>query len=177
MIFDTPLDDASSEALIHWLQDEKKAKIKGVVVNHFHEDCLGTLAVFHQAGIPSYANSTTVALAKAEGFTIPTNGFDKATQLEVGGAPVDCWHPGEAHTIDNIVAWIPKEKTLFGGCMLKSVGATKGNLADANVETWSATIEAVKTKHPNLKWAVPGHGDSGGMELLDFTMDLFKPEN
>lgn len=177
MIFDTPLDDASSQALMDWLQKEKKVKIKGVVVNHFHEDCLGTLALFHKAGIPSYANSTTQDLAKAEGFTVPTNGFDQTTQLQVGGESVECWHPGEAHTVDNIVAWISTERTLFGGCMLKSVGATKGNLADANVATWSTSIQQVKTKYPNLKWAIPGHGDSGGMELLDFTIDLFKPEN
>lgn len=175
MIFDTPLDEASSEALINWLQNEMKVKITGVVVNHFHEDCLGTLAVFHQAGIPSYANAATIELAKAENYTVPTNGFDQATQLEVGGALVECWHPGEAHTVDNIVAWIPKEKALFGGCMLKSVGATKGNLADANVEAWSTTIQQVKNKYPDLKWAVPGHGNSGGMELLDFTIDLFQP--
>jgi len=175
MIFDTPLDEASSQALIAWLQEEKKVKIKGVVANHFHEDCLGTLAVFHEAGIPSYANSTTIDLAKAAGYTVPTNGFDQTIQLEVGGEWIECWHPGEAHTVDNIVAWIPKEKALFGGCMLKSVGATKGNLADANVEAWSSTIQEVKNKYPNLKWAVPGHGDSGGMELLDFTIQLFQP--
>ncbi len=175
MIFDTPLDEASSQALISWLREEKKVKIKGVVANHFHEDCLGTRAVFHEAGIPSYANSTTIDLAKAEGYTVPMNGFDQNTQLEVGGESVECWHPGEAHTVDNIVAWIPKEKALFGGCMLKSVGATKGNLADANVGAWSSTIQEVKNKYPDLKWAVPGHGDSGGMELLDFTIDLFQP--
>jgi metallo-beta-lactamase class B len=49
-IFDTPADNETSEALIKSLEDQK-IKIKGVVVNHFHNDCLGGLEAFHKRGI------------------------------------------------------------------------------------------------------------------------------
>ena len=81
---------------------------------------------------------------------------------------------GEAHTPDNIITWIPAEKTIFGGCMVKSMDASKGYLGDANVTAWPATIEKIKSTCPSAKIIVPGHGDPGGQELLDYTIRLFK---
>ncbi|MEZ5045093.1 MAG: subclass B1 metallo-beta-lactamase [Saprospiraceae bacterium] len=175
VVFDTPVKDEESQQLIDWLRHDQKLMVKGIVVNHFHEDCLGGLAPFHEAGIKSYSHKQTQLLAQADTLPVPQIGFENALTLTIGGAKVDCWYPGEAHTTDNIIAWIPSEKTLFGGCMLKAVGAGKGNLADANINTWSQTIQKVKAKYPEIKIAVPGHGQTGGMELLDFTIELFQP--
>jgi len=174
IVFDTPVDDAGAEQLINWLQIEKKVTIKAVIPTHFHIDCLGGLAAFHKAGIKSYANAATHALAAANDKVIPQETFDGKLSLTIGQKSIECWHPGEAHTKDNVVAWVPSKKALFGGCMLKSMGAGKGNLADANVSSWSVSMQAVKEKYPNLKFAVPGHGASGGAELLDFTIQLFE---
>ena len=176
IVFDTPVDDAGAEQLINWLQTEQKVTIKAVIPTHFHIDCLGGLAAFHKAGIKSYANAATQALAVADGKVIPQETFEGKLSLTIGQKSIECWHPGEAHTKDNVVAWVPSKKALFGGCMLKSMGAGKGNLADANVNTWSASLLAVKEKYPKLKFAVPGHGASGGVELLDFTIQLFGPK-
>lgn len=174
IVFDTPVDDAGAEQLINWLQVEQKVIIKAVVPTHFHIDCLGGLAAFHKAGIKSYANAATHALAVANDKVIPQEVFEGELSLTIGQKSIECWHPGEAHTKDNVVAWVPSKKALFGGCMLKAVGAGKGNLADANVSTWSASMLAVKEKYPKLKLAVPGHGASGGVELLDFTIQMFE---
>lgn len=53
-IFDTPADNEAAEFLIKILED-KNIKIEGVIVNHFHNDCLGGLEAFHKRGIKSYA--------------------------------------------------------------------------------------------------------------------------
>ncbi len=53
------------------------------------------------------------------------------------------------------------------------MNAGKGNLEDANVEEWSATVEKIKKDLPNLKMVVPEHGEYGGAELLDYTIQLF----
>lgn len=173
VVFDTPVYEKDTEQLLSWLQKDQKVKIKAIIPTHFHEDCLGGLSIFHEAGVRSLANRATYELAKGLTEVLPQELFDGSTSLQVGKAKVECWHPGEAHTKDNIVAWIPSKKTLFGGCMLKALGVGKGNLADANVQTWSASMQAVKEKYPNLKFAVPGHGNHGGMELLDFTIKMF----
>lgn len=64
-------------------------------------------------------------------------------------------------------------KVLFGGCLVKEVGAEKGNVADANVQEWPLTIAGIKEQHPDIKIVIPGHGKPGGITLLDYTATLF----
>jgi len=174
IVFDTPTDSEVSQELLNWLVDNKKSIVKAVVVNHFHIDCLGGLQAFHDSEIPSYANSETIELAKNDGAVIPLLGFDIKNELEIGGKKIINRHFGAAHTKDNIVSYIPDEKMIFGGCMIKSLNASKGNLEDANIEEWSNTIQKIKDEYPNLKTVVPGHGAHGNTELLDYTIELFK---
>ncbi len=83
---------------------------------------------------------------------------------------------GEGHTRDNTVGYFPSENILFGGCLLKEPGAGKGYLGDANIKTWSGTVEKVKKEYPNVKIVVPGHGEHGDQRLLDYTINLFKAQ-
>ncbi len=68
----------------------------------------------------------------------------------------------------------PLEDIMFGGCLIKEEGAGKGNLAEANVEEWPNTVRKVKMKYPEVKKIIVGHGKSGGIELLDYTIKLFE---
>ena len=176
MVFDTPVGEEASRQLIEWLQEERKVAIKGIVVNHFHDDCIDGLAVFHEKGIPSYANRATIGLIDTSEFVPPQNGFDKQLTIEIGGSQVHNRYFGPAHSVDNIVSWIPDEKAIFGGCMVKALEARKGNLNDADVNEWSQTINKIKAAYPGLKIVVPGHGAPGGVELLDYTSQLFSNE-
>jgi metallo-beta-lactamase class B len=174
VVFDTPADDTSSVELINYIENNLKCRIKAVVINHFHNDCLGGLKAFHKKNIPSYANNRTIELAKQTKVEVPQNGFDDKQELLIGNAKIINQYFGEAHTKDNIVSYIPSENALFGGCMVKEVGANFGFLGDANLEEWSKTVLKVKTNIPGLKYVVPGHGKFGGVELLDYTIEKFK---
>lgn len=176
IIFDTPTKDSISMELINWVEKELNSKVKAIVVNHFHNDCLGGLKAFHQRNIPSYANALTVELAKRDKVEVPQNGFNDTQTLTIGGSKIINKHFGAGHTSDNIVSYIPSEHVLFGGCMIKEVGATKGFLGDANLNEWSNSVEKVKNAYPDLKYIVPGHGKTGGIKLLDYTIQLFKPK-
>lgn len=46
--------------------------------------------------------------------------------------------------------------------------------ADANVKAWPTTIKNVKSTFPGATLIIPGHGDIGGQELLDYTIKLFE---
>ena len=177
MIFDTPTEDSVAVELINWIENELSCKIKGVVINHFHDDCLGGLAVFHQRGIPSFANATTIDFAKKDSAEIPLYGFKGKLELSVGDLAIHNTFFGEGHSRDNIVSYVPADSVLFGGCMVKEVGAGKGNLADANIDQWPQTVARIKAQYPNLQYIVPGHGKVGGVELLDFTIEMFTPQD
>ncbi|QNF35388.1 subclass B1 metallo-beta-lactamase [Adhaeribacter swui] len=176
VIFNTTTSDATSAELINWVKNTLGCQIKAVIPTHFHADCLGGLAEFHRQSIPSYANNTTIQLAEAKNITVPKNGFTGLLHLQVGHKKVLTEFIGEGHTPDNVIGYFPEEKIMFGGCLIKEVGAGKGNLEDANVTAWPTTVNQLKTKYPDVKLIVPGHGKNGGPELLDYTVKLFSAQ-
>lgn len=173
LIFDTPTDDAGSRELIDWLEKEKMVTVKGVLATHFHNDCLGGLNEFHDQGIPSFGSQKTVDLAKAAGAAVPQKVFEGELDLRVGDLEVQSRFLGEGHTRDNVVSYVPSDQVLFGGCLIKEVGANVGYLGDANTGAWSETVQRVKTAFSESKTVIPGHGKIGGKDLLDYTIRLF----
>lgn len=174
IIYDTPTDNRAAAELIDWIQNKHQKKIKAIVVTHFHVDCLGGLQEFHDQHIPSYASDITIKLAGDNTKTLPENGFGESIKLEVGSKYALAEYFGPGHTADNIVGYIPAEKTLFGGCLIKALNAGKGNLSDADTSEWALTTVKIKTRFPDLKTVIPGHGKTGGKELLDYTIKLFE---
>lgn len=175
VVFDTPINNKSSEELIKWIKEELHCEINAIIPTHFHDDCLGGLQAFHDNNISSYAYFKTVERALENDFTLPKNSFRDSLILKVGNQTTITKFFGEGHTKDNVVTYVPSENLLFGGCLIKSLDATKGYLDDANVEEWSSTVAKIKNQYPNLKIVVPGHGDFGDTKLLDYTIELFKP--
>ena len=173
IVFDTPIDDKSSQELIKWIKEELHCKINAIIPTHFHNDCLGGLKAFHDNAVPSYAYFKTIELAAENKYVVPQNSFRDSLNLKVGNENVIVKFFGEGHTKDNIVGYFPNENIMFGGCLVKELDAGKGYLGDANVAEWSTTVEQVKKSYPNVKTVVPGHGDFGNSKLLDYTIKLF----
>lgn len=174
IVLDTTTDRKTSEELIHYFSHELEYEIKAIVSSHFHEDCVGGLDAFHEKEITSYAHYRTIHLLKDSTNNLPQNGFETHFDLKVGKEILHLDYFGEGHTTDNIVAYFPKEKALFGGCLLKEMNATKGYLGDANPEAWSATVQKLKATYPEIQIVIPGHGKRGGKELIDYTIQLFQ---
>lgn len=175
IIFDTPSDNESAEELIIYLTKTLNCNIKAIIPTHFHKDCVGGLEKFNEFNIPSYASGKTIELLNKAGeqFSRPIKAFETKFSLKVGGKKVYTEYFGEGHTIDNIIGYYPEEKAIFGGCLIKETGATKGYLGDANTGSWSETVLKIKQKYPEVKIVIPGHGKWGGTELFDYTIKLF----
>jgi len=169
-LFDTPWNDNQTEKLVKWIDDTLSAKVTTFVPGHWHGDNIGGLNYLHSIGVKSYANQMTIDLAEAKGMPVPQNGFDDLLELNLNGNKVYCHYYGGAHSADNIVIWIPSEEILFGGCMIRDINSTGlGNTSDAIVDEWLPTIEKVIENFPNAKIVIPGHGEIGGIELLEHT--------
>ncbi|SMD34620.1 metallo-beta-lactamase class B [Reichenbachiella faecimaris] len=176
IIFDTPAENEVSSELIEWVEKTLDSKVVAIVPTHFHGDCLGGLTAFHERQIPSIAHHRTIQLLDSIAV-IPWQGFDDFINLTVGQQEVIVDFVGEGHTPDNVVAYFPSEQIMFGGCLIKSMKAGRGYLGDANLEEWSGTVEKIKSKYPDTKTVIPGHGDAGGTELLDKTIEMFSSKS
>ena len=176
IIFDTPTDDQSALELINFVTNELKCKINAIIPTHFHEDCVGGIKAFEEHHIQTYISEKTVALLKQNGqaLTRPVKTFNDSIALTIGDENVYLEYFGEGHTKDNIIGYFPEDKAIFGGCLVKTVGASKGYLGDANTEEWSETVRKIKLKYPEAKIVIPGHGRWGGTELFDYTITLFQ---
>jgi metallo-beta-lactamase class B len=175
LLFDTPMTDSLTARLVRWITDSLHTRIIGFVPNHWHDDCMGGLNYIHNAGIPSYANDMTIAIAKSQNLPLPRLGFSDSLRLQLGGEMVVCKYYGPAHSKDNIVVWMPTDSVLFAGCMAKELRSkTLGNLSDADLAGWPGTIARVIAAFPDAKVVVPGHGAFGGRELLTHTLELLK---
>ncbi len=174
-VVDTPWSHEQTSRLLDWIADEMGATVTVVIPSHWHEDCMGGLSAVHERGIPTVSYEKTRALAHAKGLPVSRFGFRDTMTLSVAGKEIECAYCGAGHTVDNIVVWIPSEKLLFGGCLVKAVGAKGlGNTADADVPAWPATLNAVLDRFPVAETVVPGHGAHGGLELIRHTLTLFK---
>ncbi len=172
-MFDTPVDDSLTKTLVSWIQDTMGIKIVAFVPNHWHSDCMGGLAYLESIGIESHANRKTIAIAEVNHLPVPAHAFADSLTLSLGDKEIFCYYPGPAHTLDNIVIWIPSERILFAGCMVKEMRATSlGNTADGDLAAYPHTIRKVLKKFGNADFVIPGHGQYGGVELLEHTMAL-----
>lgn len=173
VIFDTPADSLATARLLALL-DSTGIHIKAVVVTHFHADCLAGLSQFHTRNIPSYAQRQTPDLAAASGTAVPRVPFDTTAWLYINGHRIELYYPGPGHTADNITGYLEADSVLFGGCLVKAMGADKGNLADADTVRWPASISRILARYPYVKVVIPGHGEAGDRENLRYTEALFR---
>ena len=176
IIFDTPTDDESSEDLINYLTRKLKLKIIAVIPTHFHNDCIGGIQAFFNHHIKAYAGNRTIEILKTQGDknTKFIKGFTDSLSFNLGDKIVIAKYFGEGHTKDNITGYFPADSILFGGCLIKELNATKGYLGDANTKAWPFTVAKLQKEYPQAKIVIPGHGESGGLDLLDYTETLFQ---
>ncbi len=175
IIFDTPSNNQGAAELINYVSNTLKCKIKAIIPTHFHNDCVGGLEKFHEFNVPAHASAKTIELLNRQGtkFSKTINSFDDEFSIKIGNRKVYARYFGEGHTRDNIIGYFPDDNTIFGGCLIKESGASKGFLGDADTDAWSETVRKIKKAYPDAKIVIPGHGKWGGTELFDYTIKLF----
>ncbi|HLO58928.1 MAG TPA: subclass B1 metallo-beta-lactamase [Bacteroidales bacterium] len=172
-LFDTPITDSLTRELVTWLRDSLQINIVGFVPNHWHNDCTGGLGYLKSIGVETWANQRTIDIAKSKGLPVPEHGFTDSLTLKLNDRTIKCYYFGPAHSRDNIVVWLPEEKILFPGCMVKEMNSQNlGNTADGDLNEYAGTIHKVINKFPTARIVIPGHGQIGGMELLRHTKEL-----
>jgi cyclase len=96
-------------------------------------------------------------------LTLPQVTFNDRLTLHTGSAEVRLMHLGPAHTTGDVVAWLPESRVLFAGDIVMN-GATPFCLM-GSVSGSLRAIDRLRALDPVT--VVPGHGMSGGPEILD----------
>jgi len=94
----------------------------------------------------------------------PRQTFDKSPfVLKDGTREVRFYFFGWAHTRGDGFVYLPKEKVLCTGDAV--VNGPHNNTADANIGNWPSVIRSAQRL--DVQYVLPGHGESGGKELLE----------
>jgi glyoxylase-like metal-dependent hydrolase (beta-lactamase superfamily II) len=197
VICSSPFETQGTRAMVAWLKETFHPTRIIAINTHFHPDGTGGNEAYAEAGVETYASDETQKLLAARGVGLRDDAAaglpDPALRarmqktrivaaahtfpardglaLTIAGEPVRVVHPGPGHSADNVVVHFPQGDLLFGGCMIKA-GDSIGNIADADLGRWEASARALEALPARV--VVPGHGPTGGRELLDNTVTLVR---
>ena len=173
LLVDPPWGEPQTDKVLDWARKTLGRPIAGAIATHSHEDRTGGVSALQKRGIPTGALQLTVELARAAGKSAPDALFASGAYSDPRGFEV--FFPGAGHAPDTIVAWLPKQRVLFGGCLVKAAESTDlGFVGDADVAHWPAAIEAVRARYPEAAIVVPGHGEPSTVRALERTLELLK---
>ena len=174
VLINTPAGDSITRIMIRCLEEKFKRKITKVIASHFHDDSSGGLNEAERHGIKSFGSARTQELLKSKNKKLDITFKDSMT-ISLQTLKLDLFYLGAGHSIDNIVTWIPSEKILFGGCLLKSPDADNiGNIKDADLQEWPKTVQKVKARFRNAEIVIPGHLSIGDSSIFDKTLKIIK---
>ncbi|MBP7049590.1 MAG: subclass B1 metallo-beta-lactamase [Phycisphaerae bacterium] len=176
LLIDLPWTDELTATLCDWLARNQGATVKTVVPTHWHQDCMGGLEEAHRRGAVSYGLDQTVEIARQKHLPVPQIPYRFRTMVHCAGTVALATYFGSGHTTDNVVVWLPQKQVLFGGCLIKSMDSQSlGNTTDGDLAAYPATLRKVQATYRHAKIVVPGHGDWGGPELIQHTLELCAP--
>lgn len=204
VLIDTPYTNEATEVVLEFIRKEIKPKEITAILTGFHVDNLGGAGCLLQHQIPVFGSDRTCILIDERSaatqkqmlswlqkpeqekyrkayskmkFTKPDHVFsiEKGFFLKKGKLSFEVYFPGESHSPDNLTVYIQELNLLFGGCMIKSLESPNlGFTGDANMAEWPVSVKKVQEKYANAKRVIPHHGNWGGVDLVQHTLDLFK---
>ncbi|RRB02670.1 subclass B1 metallo-beta-lactamase [Larkinella rosea] len=173
--WDTDGNTDNSRQLLQWVADNLRQPVRLCIVTHAHGDRVGGIREMRKAGIRVVSTPLTAQNSVKQGYDAPDAILPNDTTFTIGKEPIRCYFPGEGHTSDNIVVWLPNQRILHGGCFVKSVAAFgMGFLGDANLKEWGNSIRRVKKQFGTAKTVVPGHEEWSDTRSLDHTLRLLE---
>lgn len=98
-----------------------------------------------------------------------TEVFDKKKNLELGDVKLELYHFGSAHTVGDILVWLPKKSIMFSGDIVFN-NRMLGIGPARNFKSWINVFEKMASFKP--QYIVPGHGNPS--DLAGATKDTYQ---
>lgn len=178
VMIDGPWDSTQLHPLLDSISRRHEKPIIMCIATHYHDDRTGSFEELSANEIKTYSSKQTQKLCIEKHEPKAQYTFTPDTTFQMRNHPFQVIYAGEGHSPDNIVIWFPKDKILYGGCLVKSTESPNlGNLSDANPISWTNTIKKVQKLCPHPKYIIPGHFAWKSKKSLTHTLHLLKQYN
>lgn len=177
LLVDTAWGELLTLALLEQIESKIGLPVHHAIVTHSHYDRGAGTDVLEARGVEVYAHPLARRRMLGQGMPVPD---DTLAGLDTPGAavrlgPVEAFYPGPGHSPGNLMVWVPSERTLFAGCAARDAGSDSlGGIADADLQAWPEALRRARSRYAEADVVVPGHGEEGGVALLDHTLGLFE---
>ena len=175
-IIDTPWTDNDTATLLEWIKQQGFTAVASIST-HSHQDRAGGIGYLNSQGINTIVSENTQTIL-AETDKPQAQNIFKGQHYSMHTDLIEVYDMGAGHTKDNLVVWLPKQKILFGGCLIKSLSSNSmGYIAEADMQAWPLTMEKIIQEFPHINQVIPGHGALGDSALLNHTINLIEKYN
>lgn len=174
LLIDGAWGPAATVELLAQIQRELGHLPRAAIISDFHDDRAGGTAQLEAAGIEVWSSPGIIARLHAASESAPAHALAQPLWSgTLADVAVEVWFPGAGHSPENLVVWLPDQRVLFGGCLLRAYESRGlGNLQDAELDAWAPTLRALRDRYADAQLVVPSHGDAGGPQLVDHSLAL-----
>jgi len=167
--------ELATVALLEKIRAETGKPITKMIVTHHHADRTAGVDAAEREGIEVFTHPRTPMLAARAGWPAPNTSVAEleAPQSRIRVGRLEVAYPGHGHASDNLVAYLPDERILYGGCAVRGAEvSTLGNIEDADMTKWRESLLWTRATYPETLTVVPGHGKGANITLIDATIAL-----
>jgi glyoxylase-like metal-dependent hydrolase (beta-lactamase superfamily II) len=166
IVIDTKMD-AAAEQLSKMVREIAGNKPILVVNTHYHPDHSAGNQFYKAQSVLAGGNYTKEFWEKeASKQTLPTVWLKDRMDIKIGTDTVTILNLAKnVHTASDLVVYLHRRKMLFGGDVILNKQAP-ALFGDADPEGYLAAFDWLP-KHYDIRHIIPGHGDIGGIEILD----------
>jgi len=175
IMVDTAWGEMATKSLLEKIESDIGKPVKKLIITHHHLDKLLGVDVMEFEGVEVFTHPLTPIKAANLGYPVPNTSVaalkEAKSRTKVGS--VEIAYPGAGHAEENLVVYIPSQKILYGGAMIKGAQANSlGNLTGADIKSWPASLNWVKATYPDTQVVVPGRGKGADLSLIDKTLAM-----
>lgn len=174
LLVDTGWKPSQTERILAWAAEAQGRPVRRVVVTHAHSDRIGGIFAL-TSSTTVYAQEMTVKRLERLGVGVNVEAYEDRLRLDAAGQEIEVYYPGAGHTEDNAVVWLPEDKILFAGCLVKSSRSTElGNREHAVLTDWPFSVLKLLEHFGDAELVIPGHGPPGRIDLVSHTLGLLE---
>jgi glyoxylase-like metal-dependent hydrolase (beta-lactamase superfamily II) len=164
----------NAEKLYNMAKEKAGQKPIIVINTHYHMDHVGGNQ-FYKGSKIYLGNYTKEFLEKnVKPEQMPTMLVVDSLIMNMGNETLMLYNLGQAHTFNDMVVYLKNRKLLFSGDLIfYNVNPVLKKVSGADVDKWIDVLDKL-SKTFEIKSIIPGHGKSGGKELITSMKTYFE---
>ncbi|RSK37298.1 MBL fold metallo-hydrolase [Hymenobacter metallilatus] len=177
MLIDGAWSADQTAQLLRWAADSLHQRVRLVVLTQAGTATPEALEVLRQHNARIYSSRPTARRwhSTYPRSAPPTAALKPYTLIRAGRTRLELFFPGAGFASDNVVAWLPRRKMLYGGELVREQAATSlGSFETATLKQWPASLRTLATRYRRARVVVPAHGSIGNLALLVHTQKLVR---